>query len=186
MVKFLDKNWANICKQAKNPESLNVIELGSGTGIVSIAASILGAQTVLCTDGSEDVVALSETNISNNKTSLGKGAVISCCYRWGEGSVDVFKKMHGHVDVILVSDCVLPMLFPIAPLLSALDNLMGMDTLCYVSYEDRYFAKYHPRDKFISLASAKGFDVKIIPISEHDEIYSAEDIEIWLVKRKTK
>lgn len=184
LVKFMEKNWTIINQQGNYPDFLTIIELGGGTGILSIAAAMLGAKRVLCTDGSEDVVSLADKNISDHKYLLGNRTIQTCCYRWGEDRETLLEAYRKDVDIILISDCVLPMLFPIAPLVNALDELMGSQTKCYLSYEHRYFAEFHPKQRFISLASAKGLDVHTIPIIKHDKIYSVEDIEIWLVKRR--
>ena len=88
------------------------------------------------------------------------------------------------MPLVRCSDCVLPKLFPIAPLVHALDRLMSRETECFLSYEDRYFEEYHPREKFIMLAETKGLMVEVLPMSELDEVYSVEDIEIWRVTRK--
>mmetsp|Transcript_9391 Transcript_9391/g.13926 ORF Transcript_9391/g.13926 Transcript_9391/m.13926 type:complete len:291 (-) Transcript_9391:791-1663(-) len=178
-----------LCKYLERSDIINaigskrtVIELGGGTGMVSLAAALLGAETVVCTDGSEDVVRLAEYNIAQHMHLIVEGNansdISTCCYRWGESVV------LPSADLILVSDCVLPKIFPVAPLVDALDDLMGAKTLCIVSYEHRHFEEYHPRDKFIELAESKGLSVYVVPMVDHDHLYSVEDIEIWQVKRK--
>lgn len=89
-----------------------------------------------------------------------------------------------HYDIILVSDCVLPKLYPIAPLVDALDELSGPDTIAYISYEERYYPEYDPKEYFRNLAEAKGFEVKDVQLEEQHPIYSVEDIEIWEVRRR--
>lgn len=44
-----------------------VLELGCGTGLVSIVASRLGSKSVLATDGNPDVVALTRSNVQLNQ-----------------------------------------------------------------------------------------------------------------------
>lgn len=162
-----------------------VIELGGGTGIVSITAALLGAKRVICTDGSEDVVRLAEYNIEQHRHLIDVSShqiLSACCYRWGE-EVPSACGFTTAADLILVSDCVLPKIFPIAPLVDALDDLMGTETMCIISYEHRHFEEYHPRDKFVELAESKGLYVCVVPMVEHDDLYSVDDIEIWQVKR---
>jgi len=163
----------------------NVIDLGSGTGITSMAAAILGAKRVVCTDGVENVVKLAQQNISKAYTQLGEEEQRSkrdCIevqrYWWGSGS------MNEQFDTIIIADCVLPKLYPIAPLVDALDELMKEDAVAVLSYEHRHFESYHPKDKFRELAEARGMIVKKIPAVQLDPVYSVEDIEIWEVTKK--
>jgi hypothetical protein len=88
--------------------------------------------------------------------------------------------------LVLVSDCVLPKLYPIAPLVDALDQLLlhPQRDVAYISYEHRYYPEYDPRDKFRELCHIKGLQVTVVPIEEQHPIYSVEeDIELWKVRR---
>jgi predicted nicotinamide N-methyase len=49
-----------------------VLELGCGTGLVSIVAGQLGAAHVLATDGNPDVISLAHTNVQRNNNSNNK------------------------------------------------------------------------------------------------------------------
>jgi len=91
---------------------------------------------------------------------------------------------HHHYDIILVSDCVLPKLYPIAPLVDALDELSGPESVAYISYEERYYPEYDPKEYFRTLAEGKGLEVTVVPLEEQHPIYSVEDIEIWEVRRR--
>jgi predicted nicotinamide N-methyase len=51
----------------------DVLELGCGTGIGSIAAHLLGARSVVATDGNEKVLELTRSNIRRNCISACKG-----------------------------------------------------------------------------------------------------------------
>jgi citrate synthase len=67
----------------------------------------------------------------------------------------------------------------------ALDDLMGDESVALLSYEHRYYQEYDPRSKFRELATRRGLDVHVVPLSEQDSIYSVDDIEIWKVRRKS-
>ena len=54
-------------------------------------------------------------------------------YNWGEADAHLSPPL----DLVIVSDCLLPKLYPIEPLVQALDKLSGPDTLVIVSYEHR-------------------------------------------------
>jgi SAM-dependent methyltransferase len=63
-------------------EQQDVLELGCGTGLVSIAASRLGAKSVLATDGNPEVIRLSTTNLELNNRSSG-GRIQAQVMQWG-------------------------------------------------------------------------------------------------------
>lgn len=171
LIKYLEKN-------AKLIKNKSVVDLGAGTGITSIAASVLGATRVVCTDGTASVVQLAKDNVKHNSEHIPNMITVRE-YWWGNGSFgsETF-------DVLLISDCVLPKLYPIAPLVAALDELLGIESIAIVSYEHRYYLDYDPRDKFRELALKRGLTIRVVPQSEQDPIYSVDDIEIWEVRRR--
>jgi len=138
--------------------SKSVLELGSGCGLVGIAAGLLGAKEVVLTD-LEYSLPLMEDNVQRNikqvresncetitcrmcdwfdPTSLdtfgfsssSKKAVVSNVVKEEESSLSLFP------DVILIADCVwLEEL--VDPLLRTLDALAGFGTKVIVSYQRR-------------------------------------------------
>jgi len=86
--------------------------------------------------------------------------------------------------VLLHADCVLPKLYPIAPLIDALDECMSASTIAYLTYEHRYYPEYDPKDHFIHLATQKGLQVRQVPTDEQHSVYSVDDIELWEVTRR--
>ena len=164
-----------------------VVDLGSGTAVTSIAAALLGANRVICTDGEDSVVRLAQDNVTRAKGQCGDilDRILVEKYWWASGPPPGGNDCV--VDVVLVSDCVLPKLYPIAPLVDALDQLLTKPhALAILSYEHRHYPEYDPRDKFRELATAKGLSVHVVPADEHDQVYSTDDIEIWHVKRRQK
>jgi nicotinamide N-methyltransferase len=169
-----------------------MIDLGTGTGVTSIAAAILGAKRIVATDGMTSVVELAKSNIQNALSSSSLGVANQQVdvkeYWWGSGTI------HDKFDIILVADCVLPKLYPIAPLVNGIDELLRDDddptkqqqSMAILSYEHRYYPDYDPRDHFRQLCAQKGLVVETIPTSEQDPVYSVEDIEIWHVYRQPK
>jgi predicted nicotinamide N-methyase len=182
LIKYLEHNPA-LVKEKK------VVDLGSGTGLTSVASALLGATTVICTDGEDNVVRLANDNIQHAllevskvrpEISLSKDIIQVQTYCWGDGSMK-----DQDCDVVLVADCVLPKLYPIAPLVQAIDELLVLpSSVAILSYEHRYFPEYDPRDKFGELAAARGLQMDVISPEKMDPIYCVDDIEIWHVTRK--
>ena len=240
LVKYLEH--ISVCRKQSNEycvfkkemngglrRRITVADLGSGTGITSIAAAFyLGRRNddinnddsnplVLCTDGCDLVVVLAKENIANTAKKFQNGhnslssnqeiddrdtfqlwqsQVKVRKYLWGDGSLSKElitnstsdTTMEGeddlYFDVILVADCVLPKLYPIMPLVNAIDELTGPTTVAYISYEYRYYPEYDPKEYFTNLAEEKGLEVQTIPMESQHPIYSVEDIEIWEVRRR--
>jgi SAM-dependent methyltransferase len=174
-----------------------VVDLGSGTGVTSLAAGLLGAVHVLCTDGEESVVRLAQDNCRRAmiQTQMEPGSShhdkdtvrIGACpirvekYWWGTQPLP-----DDQCEVILVADCVLPKLYPIAPLVAAIDDLLRAGArerkpIAILSYEHRYYPDYDPRIKFQELVHARGLRLEIVPQERQDPIYNVDDIEIWQV-----
>lgn len=83
-----------------------------------------------------------------------------------------------------MTDCVLPKLYPIAPLVDALDKCMSNSTVAYCTYEHRFFPEYHPKEYFFKLCAERGLEITEVPIECQHPIYSVEDIEVWQIRRK--
>ena len=163
----------------KNPEKIrgkSVVELGAGTGIVSLAAAFLGAAEVVCTDGTEKVVDLASENVRLSPDT--PVPIVVRKYWWADGSLG------REYDVVLVSDCVLPKLYPIEPLVEGLLELMSQTSIAIVSYEHRHYPHFHPAERFRELCKASDLTVCSIPSEDLDSVYSVDDIQVWLVARK--
>mmetsp|Transcript_901 Transcript_901/g.1897 ORF Transcript_901/g.1897 Transcript_901/m.1897 type:complete len:425 (+) Transcript_901:142-1416(+) len=276
LIKYLERNSSNcvgkksdiVGNDMKNDQTFNndllvslqgkhVIDLGAGTGVTSIGAALLGAKSVVCTDGEELVVGLARRNIrwasdqlsvslcsleskspyqrsqtrpekemetasscdirekplptreDGNHDGIYDTMLIDDCpiraqkYWWGDGTYrNLMSSTEDNGLIILVADCVLPKLYPIAPLVQAIDEclrehddnnkkgdrrklLTGPSSSCAIlSYEHRYFPDYDPRIEFRRLASERCLDVFTVPRDAMDPIYSLEDVEIWIVRRR--
>lgn len=95
--------WQSYCR---------VCDIGSGTGCVGLVAACLGAEVTitdqLCVFSllKENIeAAISGCNLSSDRVILKE-------YSWGEDTADLSPPF----DMVLVSDCVLPKLYPIEPL----------------------------------------------------------------------
>lgn len=115
-------------------ENKTVLELGSGCGLVGIAAMILGAKEVVMTDLQYALPLMAE-NAERNEQSIGNGR-ISCkeCDWFNPPKMENILECP---DVILVADCVwLSSL--VTPLLQTLKiYTMNNSTKVIITYQQR-------------------------------------------------
>ncbi|KAK1947850.1 Protein-lysine methyltransferase METTL21D [Phytophthora citrophthora] len=160
-----------------------VLELGSGTGAVGIAAAML-LQTgrVVLTD-MDNVRFIMQTNaeLAQQDGGIKSDVVIDVEeYEWGKPPSETLVPT-SYPDLILVSDCILPRLYPIEPLVEALIMLSGPHTRILISYEHRHYQHFQPKHRFWELMEAKKFSLRVIGTDEYHPHYIAEDIEVWEV-----
>lgn len=211
LIKYLERQQQQQQQDASKGgvlQNRTVVDLGSGTAVTSVAAALLGASSVYCTDGEESVVTLARDNVrrvqqeqqqkeeEEENDSKATATIIAGCpihvqkYWWGTDDPPA------QAHVILVADCVLPKLYPIGPLVQAIDECLlnesnnsndddenGVTPVAILSYEHRYFPEYDPRTKFQELAEARNLHVESVPQEEMDPVYRADDIEIWRLTR---
>ena len=111
-----------------------ICELGGGTGVNSIACAVLGAKRVTVTDH-ESVFPLiikninklphyqcnaSRSNRSSDRVTYENTtqSIHVCTYDWGGDIQSLIVPLGGDAayDLVIVSDCILPKLYPIEPL----------------------------------------------------------------------
>ncbi|KAJ2062881.1 hypothetical protein IW146_009656 [Coemansia sp. RSA 922] len=80
--------------------TLNIVELGSGCGLVGIALHRLGARRVVVTDQHRMMKVLTK-NVERGKS---KGEIFAAEYDWDKGSED--SVLREAVDLVVVSDCI--------------------------------------------------------------------------------
>ncbi|KAJ2413660.1 hypothetical protein H4218_004912 [Coemansia sp. IMI 209128] len=81
--------------------TLNIVELGSGCGLVGIALHRLGAKRVVVTDQRRMMKVLTK----NVDRARSKGQLFATEYDWDKGSEDM-SVLSEPVDLVVVSDCV--------------------------------------------------------------------------------
>ena len=110
-------------------------------------------------------------------------------------------------DVVLVSECVLPKLYPLDPLAAAIDQLTalanpavgdgdgegmgvgalpdraGAGPLVLVAYEYRYYPKFDPKTKFAALMAEKGFSLKQVPDDAIPRQFRLDDVSVSISVR---
>lgn len=181
-----------------------VVELGSGTGAVGVAAAMLvraPARVVL--SDVDKIQFLMRENAARALESTAKGdgdasVVVDVeAYEWGSEPSERLLPLRHHrddnqqqeeqrrayPDLILVSDCILPRLYPIEPLVDALAMLSGERTRVLISYEHRYYHHFDPKARFWALMRERGFALRELDEREYHPHYRAGDIEIWEITR---
>ncbi|KAH9105693.1 hypothetical protein LEN26_014690 [Aphanomyces euteiches] len=148
----------------------DIKSVGCGTGAVGLAAAMLGSHVIL-TDQEQILFHIDENVKANHMTAD------MCAYNWGE---PLSGPLATPVDVVLISDCILPKLYPVEPLVDAIALLCTRDSVVVlISFEYRYYEHFDPKSMFWSLIKQRGLIIRGVPIEEHHPKYNADDIEIW-------
>ncbi|RLN87445.1 hypothetical protein BBJ28_00009389 [Nothophytophthora sp. Chile5] len=163
-----------------------VLELGSGTGAVGIAAAmLLQAGRVVLTDMDNVQFIMQENaNAAREGGAIDSQVAIDVvAYEWGKPPSERLIPPTGEVypDLILISDCILPRLYPIEPLVEALALLSRAHTRILISYEHRHYQHFQPKHRFWELMQARSFALRVLDADEYHPHYRADDIEIWEV-----
>ncbi|KAJ7162531.1 putative methyltransferase-domain-containing protein [Mycena crocata] len=147
-------------------EGKNVLELGSGTGLVGLVAAMLGARNVCLTDQTPLLSIIRENVALNNLSSLCKVVELN----WGEPvPADITRP-----DVILAADCVyVESAFPL--LVQTLDDLVeaNADTEVLFCYKKRRKA-----DKRFFALLKKKFKWNDVADDPARAMYSRESISL--------
>ncbi|XP_069772697.1 protein N-lysine methyltransferase METTL21D isoform X2 [Narcine bancroftii] len=156
----------------------NVVELGSGTGVVGLMASTLGAN-VIVTD-LEELQDLLEININANK-HLVTGSVQAKVLKWGE----TVKDLPSDPDYILVADCIYYEQ-SLEPLLRTMKDLSGKMTCIILCYEERTMGNNPKIERRFFELLQNDFEIEEIPLDRQDEEYRSEDIHVLHIRRKSR
>mmetsp|Transcript_17524 Transcript_17524/g.26259 ORF Transcript_17524/g.26259 Transcript_17524/m.26259 type:complete len:231 (+) Transcript_17524:202-894(+) len=159
-----------------------VIDLGSGTGAVGLTAAVLGAKHVTLTD-QKQVLDITRRNVKSCAESVKNPQILKnvsvCEYNWGEDA----KALGAPFDIILVADCIVPKLYPMKPLVDALERVADAKSSIFICYDHRVNSNVDPRVKFPKLCVEAGFSVKNIPYSLWHPDYVLTDCYIWELKK---
>eukprot|EP00953_Heterococcus_sp_UTEX-ZZ885_P004929 3139-Heterococcus_DN1.PRE.2 len=176
LSKYLEKIYA----AGSQMKGITVIELGCGTGCVGLVAAALGASVVL-TD-QRQLLPLMQRNVDCNNLQQ------QCSVRefdWdAPAAFDAIQHSSTGPCLVIASDCVVPQLYPLEPLVAALTALCTANpaTVALLSYEHRHHEHFHPRSQLTNLLLASGLSLTVIPQQQHDAMYTCDDIEIWEVR----
>ena len=166
----------------------DVVDLGSGTAVMSIVAAALGARHSIATDVAS-TLPLMRTNCTRAQELLGveEDCLQATTFDWDNGEPATDLPAATKPDVVLVSDCILPQLYPIEPLCRAIDVLLVPEkpnAITLVSYEHRPYPHFHPRERFLSELAERGLECRSIPQADQHSVYTSDEIELLEVKRR--
>ncbi|GMH40558.1 hypothetical protein BSKO_08462 [Bryopsis sp. KO-2023] len=149
----------------KNPYELKgkrVVELGSGTGVVGLAAALLGANVIL-TDLPR-MMDLLQRNIEGNSQ---ESQVRALPLTWGQD----LSGLEAPFDFVLASDVVYNR-HDFHKLASTLESLSGPNTKIVMSHEHR-----EGMHEFFEILRQQG-SVREVPLEELDQDWACEDISV--------
>lgn len=185
-----------------------IVELGAGTGVISVSAASRGA-FVVSTDLHELVDLMKQNKAENlDVVETGSGKLECLALDWtkelpreltrtlsawieGENGIAALNDaapssvaLVTFPDMILVSDCVYYE-SSVDALVKTLTSLTGPKTLVLVSMEDRTSAeKIRVRTKFLKGVEKAGFQIARVGFEDMDETFRSPDIHILMMKRK--
>lgn len=178
LIKYLEKRIKNDPSFVQSMSNKRFIELGSGTGIIGLAYSLLfpDLKSFLMTD-QKQVLPIIEENIKNNIDSIPKLNDILFVEELEWGSDVKRLEKYGPFDFIIACDCIAP-IFPLDLLLKTLVDLSTDESTIILAYEHRQFT-----ESFFDEAY-RIFDFKRIPHDELDENYCDDDMDVYLLTKK--
>ncbi|XP_062983526.1 protein-lysine methyltransferase METTL21C [Elgaria multicarinata webbii] len=143
LCQYLESN-----QQEVNLKDKKVLEIGAGTGLVSIVASMLGA-FVTATDLPEVLVNL-EFNISKNTRNIDVHKPEVRKLVWGENLNEDFPKSTHHYDFIVATDVVYHHT-ALDPLLVTMAHLCQPGTILLWANKFRFSTDYDFLDRFSNI-----------------------------------
>lgn len=177
LSKYMERRWP---VSNGGMAGMRVIDMGSGTGAVGLVAHVLGAEEVVLTD-QEQLSFLMHENAVLAVKAMSRGmentvdpdedhpGIKIATYDWGLDDTHLAPPF----DVVIVSDCVLPKLYPIEPLVAALVELTKprddkqTSPIVLLSYEHRIHEHFDPRVRlfFRSLLTTMHKSSSFIPLT---------------------
>ncbi|CAI5735666.1 unnamed protein product [Hyaloperonospora brassicae] len=159
-----------------------VVELGAGTGLVGIAAALLGARQVILSDLNYAVENLAENVADTMKLAASAGRPVESdvstrVLDWFDPPTDV-----GDIDLLLASDVVWIEEL-IAPLVATFDTLLrhsSVKTEILMSYQKR--SVLSDRLLFSELARYDLISTRV-PVSSLHPTYASDRIDVWTIVR---
>ena len=113
LCKYIERRYGVTALRGKR-----VCDIGTGTGCTGFVAAALGAHVTL-TDQAQILPFLecNKSSICEANKQIRPESIDICRYDWGESAAHLGPPF----DLILISDCILPKLYPMLPLLEVID-----------------------------------------------------------------
>ncbi|ETK71574.1 hypothetical protein L915_21205 [Phytophthora nicotianae] len=188
LLKHLEYRAANNPRALLGSNNPFVLELGSGTGAVGIAAAMLlrAGRVVLSDMDNIRFIMQENADVARLDGAINNHVKVDVeAYEWGQPpSASLVSQ--SYPDLILVSDCILPRLYPIEPLVEALTLLSRPHTRILISYEHRHYQHFQPKQRFWELMEARTFSLREIDSTEYHPHFVASDIEVWEITPPTQ
>lgn len=158
-----------------------VVELGSGTGVVGIAAAALGGKVTM-TDLPEMLPLLRHNAFLNAElVTSARGSVSAVELRWGGSAIPAEL---ADPELVLLSDCV----FETAAatlLVRTLEQLCTQsNTTVLLANEQREHPKNREAEQAFAAAAAVNFAIERVGLEEQDEDYACDEILVLRLRRK--
>ncbi|KAL2316137.1 Methyltransferase [Schizosaccharomyces pombe] len=128
--KILSDDWHY---SFSNRKDINVLELGSGCGIVGISIASKYPRALVSMTDTEDAIEFMEKNVEKNKSAMSNN-ITSDILVWGH---DIPQKFRRHWDYIVMSD-VMYNESSFSDLEASLQELMDKNTKLYIAYKKRH------------------------------------------------
>lgn len=179
LAKYLEKKYGNGKGSGDEFKGKKVLEIGSGTGVAGIVCAKFWAGADFVLTDQKQVLELITQNVKRNEDRISSLAdhVNVQELDWG-GPIDHLSPAAPY-DWIIACECVAP-IFRLDLLLETLKAVTGPQTTILLAYEHRHDSC---RVNFFQRAEADAFVFTRVPESELHPNYTAEDIEIWIIKR---
>lgn len=154
-----------------------VVELGTGPGLVAIAAALLGAAEVEATDGDAELLSLTEGNIELNIKSEDIRQRCHCTkLMWGDHAAAA--ALRPPFDIVLAADCAAVVYeHAFEDLVSSLVSLSGPSSIVLLAYQRRHRSE----DVFFELLQLR-FTVSEVPEKFIHPDFKGSNIQIFDLK----
>lgn len=190
LIKYLEKACGH--GEEADVTGKTVLEFGSGTGLVGICASVMGARVTVLTDLGDDVLLRTlQANASANSTlrnNQGTMAVVK--HEWGSDPAPLFSALTScslreplvtpSFDAVLASDLVYAEDTHLDALITSLVAVCSPRTTVFFAYEN-----HNPEsvDYFLHKAGSC-FNIQFVPFENMHEVYRSQNINIAIMRNR--
>ena len=160
---------------ARDSAQLRCVDLGSGTGVVGLAAAASGAFSHVVLTDLPSVVPFTQRNVDANASATGTTEVSAVALRWEESAdLRAVAAAHGPFDLIVGGDLLYrpPV---VEPLLHALRALATRGTTVLLAASIQHSPE--TLRAFVAAATAS-FHVALLPFEEQGPAYASEEVRL--------